>query len=249
MEQTNLRSKRLKGLSRGRVKTIGILEGLRLRIAGWIDGARCLPRQTEAGDWQSAFMNREINGFEEFASSMWSMLQLEKEGSFARLNVLTAAIPLNRIRIVEMKAILLDAEQEETFACRKNGEENLTDDQVRSRRAREREKQLAPLREKLRRMEEQLVADIAEFTALRSALEEDANTIRMAIHRVQDHMLQRLDLYWSAVLRTHPDSDLLPAAPGNLRCLRAEQAYTELHRALMEKTDALQLQRPGEEAA
>lgn len=242
-----LRGKRLRRLNKGTIHHIGILEAAGLKLAGQRDGNQGLPRQTEDGSWTSAFVRREADGYEEFCSRMWSMLQLEAEQAFARLNELTSAIPLTRQYIAEAEESLVLAQQEEIHFTRRKGEENLTEDQVHARRKREQEKDLEPVYVRLQQLSDQLEAQTAEVSQLCCKLEEDGNTIRMAVHRVRERTRQRVDIYWNAALRTHPKGMTMPVVPSVPLSNRAEEAYEALHRRITEKADALRI--PGKEAA
>lgn len=232
-------SARQKHLTRGKVKAPGALEILRLRRLGRQDGIQGLPRQDGEGNWSSPFVSREQNSCEEFCSHMWAMLQLEHEGDFARLNELTAVIPMAGDRIRTLQQELAPIPEESPFPPRKRGEEELTEDQVRARRAREREKELAPRKEALAQLEAQLRAETEELISLFSRLEQDGNTVRIYLHRVREHSRQRLDIYWNAALRCHPEGDALPPVPEIIPSTRAEEAYWALHRHLAEKAAAL----------
>lgn len=236
MNVTRMHTRRLKQLAAGKVKRVGLLETAGLRLAGLLDGRRSLPRKTDSG-WTSSFVDREINGYEEFCSQMWSLLQFENESAFARITELTGTIPVTRMYIRQAARAVAEAETEPFLMTRRRGEEAMTEEQVRSRRMREREKSIAPLREELRILETKLAEDLQEFTQTCSRLTEDSNTIRMAIHRVQEHTRQRLDVYWNAAVRHHPEGDAIPTIPGAELTSRSEQAFEQLHRELMEKAE------------
>lgn len=241
MNTSMLRSRRLRKLNKGAVRHMGWTEALGLKIAGRRDGQQGLPREDGNGSWTSPFVSREADSYEEFCSRMWSMLQLETESDFAKLNALTDSIPLTRRRIAEAEDALEQAEQEVIHFTRRKGEENLTEDQVHARRKREQERSMAPVVLQLRQLNEQLEVQLAEFSRLHCRLEEDANTIRMAVNSVREHTLQRMDIYWNAALREHPEGMRMPVTPGAMLSGRSEETYLALHRALNEKAEALKI--------
>lgn len=51
MTQKKVHQKRLQSLDKGRVKSLGPVEKLTMRYAGWVDGRHGLLRSTENGDW------------------------------------------------------------------------------------------------------------------------------------------------------------------------------------------------------
>lgn len=242
--KTKLRNKRLKSLAKGSVKNIGFFEALRLKTAGRIDGAGGLPRQTDDSLWYSPFMNRETNGYEEFCSCIWGTLQLENEESYARLGELLSSIQQTQVLLVEAKCELLAAAGLDSYADagRKKGEENLTDAQMKSRRASEREKRLVPLKNRIGALECRMSDGVAELSELYSRLVEDDNTTRIICHRVKAHTLQRLDLYWNAALKKHPDSNGMPVVPAVDLTENAERVYMESHEKLMDRAETLRIQ-------
>lgn len=239
--KNNLRNKRLKSLAKGRVKNLGPIEAIKLKIAGHIDGAGGLPRMIDDNHWNSPFMNREINSYEEFCSRIWGSLQLENEDSYSYLDGLIRNIQQTQVLLEEAKYNLSAATHfdPQTDAVRKKGEEHLTEAQVKSRRAAEREKRLAPLRSKVRALEDKLSAEMTELSELHSQLVEDENTTRIICHRVKAHTLQRLDLYWNAALKKHTDSGGMPAVLAIDLTFLAEQVYKEAHEKLMDQVETL----------
>ena len=91
----------------------------------------------------------------------------------------------------------------ETF--RKKGEDKLTDAQVKTRRKAEKEKNLLPLKSKVAGLEQELKEAEEAFAGLHSKLIEDDNTTRLICHRVKDHILMRIDVYWNSALMRHPE--------------------------------------------
>ena len=49
---------RLRSLDKGKIKKMGIIENIRLKLAGNSDGARGFPRCSEGNKWQSAFIDK-----------------------------------------------------------------------------------------------------------------------------------------------------------------------------------------------
>lgn len=241
MNQYILHSRRVRSLLKGNLRKVGVWEGLWLRIAGRHDGALGLPREGADGRWTSAFVDHEVNGYAEFCSHMWALLQMENERDYARLNELTVSIPLTRARLDEVGTALEAARQEAQAAARKAGEDALTDDQVHARRAREQEKALLPLQEKLLALQTQLETETDEFFRTNSRLEENGNTIRMSIHRLREHVLQRLDVYWNAAMAVHPKGAAMPVVPAAALPLCDGEDYSRLHKHLTETAARMQL--------
>ena len=88
-------------LSNGKGKKVGFIESMGLKIAGYCDGRKGFPRQTDVKGWYSPFMNRDVNIYEEFCSHIWASLQIENEGTYVKLEKLMDKI--------QQKKGLLDA--------------------------------------------------------------------------------------------------------------------------------------------
>ena len=77
------------------------------------------------------------------------------------------------------------------------------------------------------------------FSALHGKLVEDDNTTCLICHRVRDHILMRLDVYWNSALRRHPDGASMPVVPVIALEDEAEEAYLSLHKVLMKHAVAI----------
>lgn len=239
MKNNQLKESRISKLSKGKVKGVGFFEGLGLKIRGRIDGRRNLPRECKDGQWISPHIEREVRSYDEFSSRMWGHLQIEEEDEYARLGSLMESIAHTKTQLEDAKVDLTDALAREGSpgSTRKHGESKLTDAQVTARRSNERAKRLAPLRSRVSGLQNKLVTEIDEFSALRSKIIEDNNSTRMICSRVRDHLFQRLNVYWNSALYKHSDNDRMPAVPAIEITSRAERVYMEPHTALMEKAE------------
>ena len=124
-------------------------------------------------------------------------------------------------------------------SARKKGEDKLTDAQIRARRKAEKEKKLAPVKKKVAGLEQELKNAEEAFSALHSKLVEDDNTTRLICHRVRDHILMRLDVYWNSALRRHPDGASMPVVPVMELKDEAEEVYLSLHKVLMKRATVI----------
>lgn len=241
VDKEEMRKKRYKKVNNGKGKKIGFFEAICLKIRGFCDGRKGFPRQTDSNDWYSPFMNQEANSFAEFCSHTWGSLQIENEGEYARLEELMDGIRQKKELLEMAKADLSVAakrENDSESACKK-GEDNLTDTQIRARRKAEKEKKLAPLKSKKEGLEQELKNAEEAFSALHGKLVEDDNTTRLICHRVRDHILMRLDVYWNSALRRHPDGASMPVVPVIALEDEAEEAYLSLHKVLMKHAVAI----------
>ena len=236
-----MRKQRYKKVNNGKGKKIGSFEAICLKIRGFCDGHKGIPRQTDSNDWYSPFMNQEANSFGEFCSHTWGSLQIENEGEYARLEELMDGIRQKKRLLEAAKAdfaVVATRENDSEFA-RKKGEDNLTDAQIRARRKAEKEKKLAPVKKKVAGLEQELKNAEEAFSALHSKLVEDDNTTRLICHRVRDHILMRLDVYWNSALRRHPDGASMLMVPVMELKDEAEEVYLSLHKVLMKRAAAI----------
>ena len=234
VDREKMRKQRYKKVNTGKGKKVGFFESINLKIKGF-------PRQTDKNDWYSPFMNQEVNSFEEFCSHTWGSLQIENEGEYARLEELMDGIRQKKRLLEAAKADFAVAatRENDSESARKKGEDKLTDAQIRARRKAEKEKKLAPVKKKVADLEQELKNAEEAFSALHSKLVEDDNTTRLICHRVRDHILMRLDVYWNSALRCHPDGASMPVVPVIELADEAEEAYLSLHKVLMKRATAI----------
>lgn len=250
MNREKMRKQRHKKVNTGKGKKVGFFESIGLKIKGFCDGRKGFPRQTDEKDWYSPFMNQEVNSFEEFCSHTWSSLQIENEEEYARLEELMDGIRQKRGFLEAARANLSAADkwESDSESIRKKGEDKLTDAQIRARRKAEKEKKLAPLKNKAAGLEQELKEAEEAFADIQSKLVEDDNTTRLICHRVRDHILMRLDVYWNSALRHHPDGASMPVVPMLELKDEAEEAYLRLHKELMKRAAAIHDAIQGEAA-
>lgn len=237
----NIRKGRISKLSKGKVKGIGFLEGIGLKIAGRIDGSRNLPRECGDEHWISPHLDREVRSYDEFSSRMWGHLQIEEEGEYAHLGELMDSIVHTRMQLETAKAKLKEALSYEGTPnnSRKHGESKLTEAQVAARRDNERAKRLEPFKSQVSILQNKLVSEVDEFSALCNKIIEDNNSTRMICSRVKEHLLQRMDVYWNSALYKHSENARMPAVPSIEVTSRAETVYMEPHNALVQKAEMI----------
>ena len=226
-----LRDKRIKKINNGKIKGIGFFEGIKLRITGLLDGFRKLPKEAPDGRWNSPFINQELHCFDEFSSKMYGNLQVEEEHKYARISDLTKSLADTECQLASANKILEAAIALESTSklIRRHGEDRLSDQQVEARRSNERAARLASYHNAVRQLEDKLATAKEEIAVISSEITEDNNTTRLICARVRDHLLQRLDLYWSAALRSHPDRARMPVIPDIPVESGAESLYMKPH--------------------
>ena len=240
MDREKMRRLRHKKMVNGKRKRVGILEYILLKHAGKKDGRRGLPRKTEEGSWRSPFMDREKNGYAEFCAHTWGSLQIENEERFAELEKEMDTVRKKEEILEEAVSTLESANKIEFEAGkgavpRKNGEENLTEAQVLSRRKTEAARRLAPLRSRVTSLENELKEEEDKLFKLYTSITEDENTTRMICYRLKEHLLMRMDVYWESALLFHHEGDDMPVLPEQEFSNEAEDKYMQQHRELMER--------------
>lgn len=239
-QKSDRRYMRLRSLDKGKVKNIGIIENIRLKLAGRSDGAEGFPRCSEDGQWRYSFIDKEVNAYEEFCSRMWGSLQIETESDYTRMGELIDSIGHLQAESEKAKESLSDqSEKDVVLSVRKKGEDRLTESQAKARRARERNKRLAPARNKISELESKIAAQTEELLELKNAVDEASNTNRMICNRLKDHTLQRIDVYWNNALRKHPDALIMPTVPYVDMTYDAERVFITPHLELLQRADKL----------
>lgn len=130
MKKTQMKNSRISKLSKGKIKGLGIFEKIGLKIVGFIDGRRSLPREDTAGGWDSPHLDREVRSYDEFASRMWGHLQIEEETAYAHLGKLMDSIGHMKSLLEDAKADLASEQEKVSDASPKHGESKLTEAQV-----------------------------------------------------------------------------------------------------------------------
>ena len=240
MKKDKLRKKRLAALKKGKLKSIGFWEGLKLKIIGRIDGSRGLPKEDENGNWTSPHIDKEFRSYAEFSTRTWGALQIEKEEEYAHLEELSDSIFATKRQLETAKAELEETASYENSKAivRMHCEEKLTDDQVARRRKNEVSKKLAPLQNRINQLNNKISAETAEFSKLRNKIIEDNNSTRLICSRLKDHLTQRLDVYWNAAIRKHAEKSKIPILPSLPEFnINSEELYLKPHMGLMEASE------------
>lgn len=220
--------RRLRQVQNGRVHYLGPLERLTLSIAGRIDGARSQPREISDGSWSSPLIRKETDALEEHCDRVWGTELVRLEPYHVRIGQLVTDIARleRQLRKSETEDVPV---KEEFLAMRKRGEEQLTDAQVCARRQREYDRRVDAARSRTDAVENTLAAHYLELAKLHSIVTDAENEARLCCERVTNHTKQRIDAYWRAALRTHPEQQRMPAYLLPLPETNAERTYFQLH--------------------
>ena len=220
-----------KSLMRGRVRHLGPVEALGLKLAGRIDGGRGLPRQLGTnGPWSSPHLQREVHAYEEACAKAWGGLQLLEEETYADLHQLEDKLTEARREAAGVQVPALTQDKPE----RRWGEDGLSDAQVAARRAAEHRRRTEPVRARAAALEEQQRRLREERSALESRLVEERHCVQLVSRRLSEHMAQRVAAYWNAVLVSHPQREDLPPSITVPMTSHAEELYVNQHSGVLE---------------
>ena len=224
-----------------RMKDITPIEKIKMRFAGRNDGKRGLPRELDDGSFSSPFLQKEACRYDEYSTGMWCDCQMQEEAAFTNLQILIDTILQKESQLHEVRSVLEAAEiqEEALYTTRRMGESRLTEGQVISRRKRESERKLAPLRAKVSALEDEIEKCCNECTQIYDRMIELHNTTRMICRKTNDHVLQRIAVYWDSMLKKHPDKNKMPVIPTFELSLKSENVYMALHESLMHCADEL----------
>lgn len=243
MDKSKLRKKRHKKMDKGKGRRLGTFESIALKFIGYQDGHKGLPRLTDENVWYSTYMEREVKSFGEFCSHIWGSLQIENEERYTKLEELMTGIRQKResLEAAKYALVVVDQNEDRAVIARKNGEDKLTDRQIRVRREAERERRIAPVKSKITDIEHELKELEEAFSTLYSKLVEDNNTTRMICHRVKEHISMRIAIYWNSALMSHPDGGVMPVAPVFDLTNDAEETYLTPHQDLMKRASEVRI--------
>ena len=217
-------------LLRGKNKRIGLIAKILIRIKGHFDGKLELLRENDQGIWLSPFVDYEINGLHKFTEKAWGYFQITVTNSLSELRLLMDTITKLHLQIDEVNhEIEIRSAENKPDYSRKAGEEQIADYLVAARRNREFEKLMSPLKRRKEHLIEELNNAMDEAIRLRSILYENSNSVRSICDSQKERVRQCVDVYWKAVLITHPKTDEIPAIPAITFGNKAEDSYYRFH--------------------
>ena len=244
VNKSNLRNKRLKNLDKGKTRSLGLIERITMKYAGWVDGRKDLLRCNADGVWQSSVLKQEVDSYEEFCAEQMGRLKLEEEDEFKKMNILFDKVDPLRKKLSDAKERLKDVMNEKVdLSMRKEGEENLTKEQLASRRNRERDEMIQPLKDTVAEYDKEL-SDIVEaiFYYLSQVKESFDSTVKIT-NRILQHSQRRIDVYWRSAMRHIPE---LPAMPEVVISNMSEQAFASHYNNVAARAEKLRMELAAE---
>jgi len=214
-------------LNHGRVRPLGILEKFLIRRAGRKDGEWGLPASLDGQVWHSPFLESEVREYQEFSVRMWAQLQLATQGTRAQLRQLTDSHTAEDLLARRAELSAAQEAARHTLDQRKKGEELLTKDQLFSRRQRELQKQLLPLKNQILGLEGKVLREGEEINRLQSVMAELEHSTRLICERMLQRKKQRIAIYWDAAWKAQQQNGAMPPIPEVFFGQEAERRYLE----------------------
>ena len=231
-----------KKLARGKTEAPRVTERIVLKYNGWKDGRNGFPKADHDGRWSSPRVKQEIDAYEEFCSKVWGSLQIDMERMHQEVEYLIRSIIGMERSLARLKGNPpTEKEDEDTdhHVIRRAGEEELTDDQVRNRRKREREKETAPYFSQIRELEARIQNAYCELNEITSYIVEASNAVRLISERTMNHTRQRIDIYWNAAIRNSKNKEEIPISVDVFLPSESEKTYMSQHKYVFDKAQKM----------
>ncbi len=179
---------------------LNLFEILHLRWLGTRDASHGLPRENGEGKLTSPTIAREFNSLNESHNKIYGMLQLHLSDKYKRAVALAEILKRHKFRMKELSCTFPAPITEEECNARRNGEEGLTDSQVRRRRLREHENSIKKVQEQIDTIREKAEKDLLELLEINSFLNQMNHETEIVCKKIRCHVQQRIDCYWAAAL-------------------------------------------------
>ena len=215
-EELRFRETLYRELAKGKTKGLRPGESVLVWLAGRVDGMSGCIREIQPGSWASARLQKEAHAYQEYCARALGRQQIELRRIHARCSSLVDEILALDEQIRQAEANV-PSEEPSSPQERKSGEEALTDAQVRARRKREAARAATRSRGVVETLTRQRDERKRELSVLHHFVEEADAAMRLICRCVMDHVNQRIDAYWRAALRAHPQAERLPPAPAPMR--------------------------------
>lgn len=137
-----------------------------------------MPRQSGGNGWDSPHLQNEIVAYSEFCTHTWGTTQLDLKEDYTAVGTLLDGIK-HKEEMVNNLRQEVGQPPEPSYFVRKNGEESLSDHQVRARRGRELAREQAPHYNKIKTLEEEIMRAYTEVSERQNRILEINNNTRI----------------------------------------------------------------------
>ena len=190
---------------------VGPVEKLLLTRAGKADAKVGLPKESSDGKWLTAYIQREIGSCNETISERLQLIQNRMKMHYAHATELAGNIQQVENDAAKVLERIPPVPTEEETGYRKNGEEELTDDQVHKRRIREYDRARQQIEEQAETIMERASDDIRDLIKEESFISQVENLFDIFIARMTAHSHQRIDAYWNVLYSNCKENAGIPA--------------------------------------
>ena len=230
-----MRGSQMAHLKRGNVRKVGPIEAFIVKRHGKNDGRKGLPKQTENGLWCSPWMKKDEAAYEESCSKAWGYVQLTLTEEYALIGRLLDQAERIEGEVAELLARKPEEPAESEQTHRMEGEEDLSEDQVRRRRNREYARKTAQYNARVEALKGQITETRKKLEEVMNYVLEVCKGTRMCCERVRNHVIQRRNLYWESAYVNHARKADMPAFPDPIpQTSASETKYMAQHRVMEE---------------
>lgn len=239
-EKKKNKKKQIHSLKKGRTKSLGLVETLVMKHAGWSDGRKNLLRCSEEGVWQSSRLKGEVDSYEEYCGVLFGQLKVESEEVFNEVNTL-----LDKTELLQKSLVTSQKELEAELTIKTNtnerkfGEEELTDEQVVARRTREHNNHLNVFRLRVDEAKKSIEHNCEEIFSMLGTLGESYDSTCKIANRLLQHCQRRVDVYWRSALR---QNDSLPPVPNVIFTDNSEEKFGSHYKEVKRRSELIKKQ-------
>ena len=223
-----------------KAKTIGPIAGIPLKVAGYRDGQKGLPKPSAGGEWLSPFMERYNKAFAQRQDEEYRLCAEKTRKLQIKADSLKRQLSRKEALCHVLSAELTNSDPtEEMLAVCYNGEEKLPASGIRARRLKEHQAKWAGKHSQLAATEQFLHNAHAEIATLLAEIVETETDTRLDVERVRANTDARILVYYQAALKAHPQREKMPPCP-KLTDTNGEATYLSSRRAEPERITAMQ---------
>ena len=227
--QDKLAETQKKKIETKKLERISIKDRAYQSFCGKRDGKAGIPRLDEKGCVSSPHIDKEIQVFENECSYQYAehSRELQKYHRMAEDNLAWIEDGARRLR--ELRKNNPGEADGDFLSARKNGEDELTDSQIRERRGREWKRINKDYYDQIHSIETNLSECYRALIMLRNMITEADNVTELIVERYKYRTAEALNIYWEEVLKHHPKGISFPSKPDYRLDAVSRDIYRERH--------------------